>query len=102
MIINFDSYRSIAKGSEQMVLYGWQKCLFEVLDSNRLVIKIKKIITYRIGDLSRCIKTLEERTIEQIQLDDSEDIDQICKAGIVNLILENYKRKKEDLPIIPF
>lgn len=75
------------------------------------------------------VTTLEGRAIEQVEVDeihlkktykkasnekventevkdehndfDSRLITRQCKAGLTNIVFENYKRKKEGLPIIP-
>lgn len=101
----------IVGDSEQVMVYGWGFCKYLEVSKSLTSDKsspIKKVFGCAIGT-QNCdkneITTLEGRIIEQVSIDsankDEKNTARLCKAGLTNLIFENYKRIKEGLPIIP-
>lgn len=109
-----DSVMSICKGANQVMVYGWSHCNYvfaaEVISMATTIsflnFPIKKVHNHLIGDPdSRDRRTTHEgRKLNLIAYDKSDythGIGRMCKTAITNLVLENYKRAKEGLPLIP-
>ena len=114
-----DSLCSISKGSDQVMIYGWSHCAYYeinyatkgvisscILDSN-LSFPIKKLFRNFIGGdpaaNTELATTLEGRKINLIDYNSTSEkkLSRQCKTAIANIVLENYKRQKEGLPLIP-
>lgn len=105
------SIRDICNGSEEAMIYGFGHCGYGPLCIKLNEIKsLKKILDCTVGNHLHEFKTLEGRKIEQIEIplpnkDESQEYvsycKRMCKAGITNLILENYKRYNKGLSLIP-
>lgn len=110
--LDYESVSQITENSNQAVVYGFQHCRYtqvtEALKNETS--PIKKIFDCSIGgpfaDIS-VMTTLEGRKLEQVRIpnldrhDVVRELKQYCKAGLVNIIIENIKREKEGKPIIP-
>lgn len=88
----------------QAVIYGWRACGYE-----RIQELFEKAKPGKIEKIFNCCSlesdhTCEGRAFERIRYDIDKD-DAIpaglCKSRIVEVLLENYKRKKENLNLIP-
>lgn len=123
------SITNVCKGSNQAMIYGWRGCDYlDIAEAlNAPGSPLQKAFNYKIGvhklneneeDCKKRLYTCEGRKIEQITLS-LEDIpgenstdetvlnnrDNVrkrreCKAALVNIVLENYKRSLEKLPPI--
>jgi len=119
------SINKACRDSEQIMVYGWEHTEYEQLSifAGNIMRPAKRVFDYNLGrleDLQR-MKTLEGRIFERISFEDCHEVDEdesdvserteevedvetvkkIAKSALVNLILENCKRKKESLPLIP-
>lgn len=106
------SVQSIAGNAKQVMVYGYTHCKYDLV---RDVIArfgadygIEKQYTHQIGQMYSELKrrTLEGRDIEEINILKSGALVRyadriICKTAVTILILENWKRSKEGLEIIP-
>lgn len=109
--LDYSSLKMITRESNQVMVYGWQYCdyinVIDILKEDNPV--IKKVFDCWLGNWrprnkEHKITTLEGRLIEQItyhSMIGNYHCPRMCKAAIVNLILENCKRKHEGLPLIP-
>lgn len=84
---------------EQIVIYGWEHCLYSFV--NAALSKIfKKVFDYRVTDKNRI--TLEGHHVEAIAYSPSiSPLKRKCKMGLVNVVFENYKRSLNQMPLIP-
>lgn len=113
-----DSVASICKGANQTMVYGWEHCFYTMVAGFLMVAAdkipswpIKKVFDLDAGkpdlfeDEEHCATTIEGRKINLIDFPEpktgTQRIGRICKTALTNLVLENYKRKKEGLPLIP-
>lgn len=91
---------NILYNSRQAVFYGFNHCRYDELPqffiTNKIIDRAFKWFTFGMGFNSD--KTLEGRTIGVIT---SKDLRLSCKSLITLVIIENYKRKKEGLDLIP-
>ena len=105
MGIDADSANKVMDGSQQALVYGYTHCMYmQVSDALKRSSPSRKIFDYKLGDrktLPKRITTLEGRKIEQLDFGPEETRRSQFKNGLVNLVLENYKREKEGLPLIP-
>jgi hypothetical protein len=112
--LNFSSVSNVCHvdhkdvcNADQVMVYGWASCLYiEVGNTLGKDPKspVKKVFDCALGECSASEEektTLEGRTMEQICASSTDSIGRVCKAGIAALMLENYKRKQENLPLIP-
>jgi hypothetical protein len=108
--LNMDSVRNLCPTANHAMVYGWKSCKYmEVADAmEEDSSPISKIFDWNIGDPTidkEHRRTLEGRVMSQIAFDSSKDTDiqagRTCKSAIVDLMIENYKRKQENLPLIP-
>ena len=105
-----DSLSKICKGSDQAMIYGWRHCGYYLMSSGiefDYQGPIKKAYKYAVGDrtdptIGEVVTTLEGRRMNLIDYDTSEkELSRTCKTALANVVLENYKRQKEGLPLIP-
>jgi hypothetical protein len=96
------------KDADQVMVYGFNHCYYSEVKTciENLVKKpgfpIKKTFDFEVGSPAsskELVTTLEGREMNVIHEENS--IEDQCKCGIANLILENYKRKKEGRTLIP-
>lgn len=109
--LDYSTLNNIISESKQVMVYGWLDCNYKDLieDLKKEDSPIKRVFDFSIGRPNNFYTTLEERSFEQInpiplirkKISPEKDGAQYCKAGITNLILENYKREKIGLPLIP-
>lgn len=101
----------------QAMSYGWEYCGFKFVmtslqeHAKERTFPIQRVFDYTAGEPSWNARpsntTLEGNRFNIIQFENDEfttkrqAIGRMCKTGITNLILENYKRDQEDYPIIP-
>lgn len=111
--INFSSIENICNNSNQVMVYGWKHAgyvgiiyfLKEIDESTNTT--IKKYFDCWLGDKHKRderVTTLEGRKIERIEYDSIEGAShtaKMCKSALVNIVLENCKREKENLHSIP-
>lgn len=105
------SLESAAKkicNSDQIMVYGYQHCNYlDIIDQfdDSTTSPYKKVFGYECGDASSEHETLEGSKITKISYDsttkDLEKTARWSKSGIVNIVFENFKRKKLGMPIIP-
>jgi hypothetical protein len=100
----FTSVKKICGSSDQAVIYGYADCKY--IELGRLLSgkgsPLAKVFDYNVGASSRKVLTKEGRVIQPLQPGLGEfDVKRQCKAGLTNIVFENYKRKKEGLPLIP-
>lgn len=98
--------RKICGKSNQVMVYGWKFCKYE--DIKKLLHKnrndpnspIRKVFDCSLGLSTR--QTLEGHYIETFPIQKLfRNLYRHCKLAIINLIFENYKRKKQGLDLIP-
>lgn len=106
--LNINSLDGICSYKEQVMVYGWKFCKYsEVINllTTHPDTPCKTVFSHRLGNRNFEDKTCEGRVIEKIAFADSAHkrthIARKCKAAIVNLVIENYKRLKDKLPLIP-
>lgn len=125
--LNFDSVKQIVGESKQVMVYGWIDCYYiEVSKALKSVDSpIGKVFNSVIGDHGmsdrdkrKILETVDGSIIKQLKFDkvheDKRDHDnsliktkekystsRVCKAGITNLMLENLKRKQNNMELIP-
>lgn len=112
-----NSLHKVGKGSDQTMIYGWAHCCYYVMKdfTERAIAQksspIKKIYSYGVGkpnvsdqDVGK-VTTLEGRRMNLLKSKTSLDVlkntYRECKTAITNVVLENYKRQQEGLPLIP-
>jgi len=114
MIFNYskDSFRDVTDNSPQVFIIGQDHCsYYELREALNLPNSpLKRLFHWQIAqDLkSKGFElniTLEGRKIEQIPLTKSFNggrmIKRWCKMANTNIVFENFKRRREELPIIP-
>ncbi len=110
--LDSDSVAKILKGGNQIMVYGFNHCQYmevcAVVESPKTKLPIKRVFDYYLGKFvgvsEENVTTLEGRKMNRLVYEDTSmnyPLARQCKTGIVNLVLENYKRKKEGLPLIP-
>lgn len=126
---DYNSVELICGNSNQVMVYGWSNCQYEEIADTLCEpdSPIKKVFSYKIGvnkpsedpeDHKQRVLTYEGRMIEQIVIPmddlpgaDSQDEKMLnerdnrrkrrdCKGALVNIVLENFKRSREGLPLI--
>ena len=105
---------SIGGESPQLMLYGFDDCKYTDITSTLLKPDafgpeavenpIKRVFSHTIGNIylnetPETAFTLEGRKFHKIKRPDR--MASICKAALVNIIIENVKRNREDLLLIP-
>ena len=101
--INISSFNNISHNADQLMVYGWENCKYDFLAFTLQSIYNKIVFSY-VAACSRDTSlrtTKENRLIEQLPLSSSATVRDVCKIAITDLVLENYKRKDQGLPIIP-
>lgn len=123
VVFDLTALSEIWKDPEEIMVYGWKHCHYdkvgEALDAliGAPNYPIKKVHSYRIGDpFDSTAKTIAGRRLNHLFFSGSEYllqhqapppkvqkqvIGRECKTAITNIVLENYKRKKEGKPLIP-
>lgn len=100
----FSSLRIIVGNVNQVMVYGWGYCSYKAVFSaciNHPDSFFKMVYDDGLGSSDES-KTLEGHKIEKLPIFPSGNlISRTCKTGITNLLLENYKRNKENRYIIP-
>lgn len=110
-----DSLKKICGESNQVLVYGFDDCEYEkvyaFLSKNSKVkgFPIQRVFNWALGMSSiadiapKEVTTLEGRKMNWFpsKEGDQRDTTRHCKAGLANLVMENYKRKREGLPLIP-
>ncbi len=111
--INFLSLEKVCHPSQQLMVYGWAHTDYtEVIDFLKCIdedtnTSIRKYFDCWLGDKFKKdarVTTLEGRKMERIEYDsipNAEHCAKMCKSAIVNLVLENCKRIKDALCLIP-
>lgn len=108
------SVATICKGSDQIMVYGPKHCFYEEIATaikrlgSEKDFPIKKVFTWRVAcdgsELSEKT-TLEKRNMNVIPFESGmhypRSISRPCKTAEADLVLENYKRKKEGKAVIP-
>lgn len=123
--IDLNSFQEISEGASQVMIYGFGHCKYMQLIftlQNHKSAGIDKVFEcsignnydlpgYKLNPIYR--KTSENRLIHQFKAEPLDKIQdektynekfctRVCKTGAVNLIFENFLRKRAGLPIIPF
>lgn len=106
--LDFNSVKNVIGDSKQAMVYGWADCHYKkvakALEKSPESC-VKKVFDYHLGDSSapKNEKTLEGREIEKLKvyIKPGKEMHRLCKTGVTNLLLENYKRSKEGKDIIP-
>jgi len=110
---NLNNFISQWAPNKQAMIYGFNHCDYtKVIDWLRVCTKVGEfndVFSYNLGQPRNIKKmvcghlesdiTSEKRKIKRINHDNRKA--QPYKAGLVNLVIENYKRTLVDLPIIP-
>lgn len=105
--LDFECVKSIVGDCKQLMVYGWHHCHYNSLISAFEFNKnsfLEKVFNFSVGNAYAInTETLEGREIEKltIQYKPEKRFHRICKNGITNLLLENYKRIKKGEKIIP-
>lgn len=109
--INYESaQRCIGQNAEQVMVYGFTHAKYDEIYGSLKAPEspIRKLFDWEFGNPKnpdRCV-TLEGMTIEEFAIDpvvssEKETCSRVCKAAVTNLVLENFKRSKKGLPLIP-
>lgn len=119
--LDINSVIKICKGADQVLVYGWKHCKYDDITKalGDLIgtegFPIKRVFSFRIGNPFACYKTLSGRYLTNLVFEHCDSmlkdhnseavpsivLSRLCKTGITNLVLENYKRIHEGLPLIP-
>jgi hypothetical protein len=108
------SLLTICKGANQVMVYGSKQCKYEeIARSLRGMTKeetfpLKKVLTWCVandGSDSTEKSTAEGRKMDVIPFDNPgffpQSTSRPCKTALTDLVLENYKRKREGKALIP-
>lgn len=105
--LDFTSVREVIGDTEQVMVYGWEHCYYTGVTQafeNSPDSFLKKVFNSSVGFIgAEKERTLEGREIQKLSVysKQAKDTHRFCKAGVTNLLLENYKRFKEGKEIIP-
>lgn len=113
--VNFSSLEKVCFPSTQVMVYGWSHTYYgavidslkEIEEDDTIQTTIQKYFDCWLGNKRKRdsrVTTLEGRKMERIEYDSipgAEHCAKMCKSAIVNLVLENCKRTKDKLPLIP-
>lgn len=110
--LDFDSASQICGRTKQVMVYGFQHCRYTQVSTalKSDASPFSKVFDCSIGGPfahPNVLTTLEGSVIERIKIplleqDDAvRELKQYCKAGLTNIIMENIKRSKAKLPLIP-
>jgi hypothetical protein len=109
----------ICKGSDQAMIYGWRQCGFDKIgmainseaSDPESGCPFKRSFNWTVGDpkiSEGCldeVTTVEGRKMNLIPYEPTDspqkNIDRMCKTALTDIVLENYKRQQEGLPLIP-
>lgn len=102
----------ICNNSTQALVYGFRYCKYKSIkdtlieQSSKLATDLNsfflKIFDYQIGNPLRSDYNIEGLEIDKIDFDrPSNRIPRTCKSALVDIVFENYKRKKTGKEIIP-
>lgn len=109
--LDFDSLDRICENRDEIAVFGFQHCLYTPL-SNALEKRVTRIYDCAVGnqdlDLGFLASPRTGRRIQQIDTgaDDVEEgsskyCSRNCKASLVNIVVENYRREQQGEAIIP-
>jgi hypothetical protein len=104
MMLDINSVKTVCGSSSQVMVYGRASCRYEqigLLLTQQPDLHIKKTFQFKLGNPYEYEITLEGNQFEKMQLTLPLTISRICKAGLVNMVIENYRRIQQDLPLIP-
>ncbi len=101
LIVNSKSITDICGENTQVMVYGathagWGTVI-EILAQEKSPLK-DMLVCDAMGTVEGTPKTLEGRVIEKVV--SSNKLKGLCKSAIVNILFENFKRKKEGLPLL--
>lgn len=114
--LNVDFLDTLPEGTNQIMVYGWAHCKYQDVEcfiremAEDREIPIRKVFNNSIGCspdafLSSYATTLESRQLNILAFEepstDRQATARQCKTALTNLVLENYKRMKDGLPVIP-
>lgn len=129
--LHMETLVEICDGADHVMVYGWTHCGYEMViahlnvESESEHFPIQRIVTHAVGDFlwdDDSSASLEGRKLNVLrfkranyqeaehqngnepileQQDIRHSLQRECKTAITNVVLENYKRKKEGLPLIP-
>jgi len=105
--IDINSVKKICTNSDQVMVYGPRYCQYfevqAVLENEKDT--FKNVFAWTIADPYSRDTTAEGRILNTISYepstDETQQFSRPCKTAIVDLVLENYKRIEEGLPVIP-
>lgn len=105
--LDYSSVNAICKNSSEVLVYGFKHCAFTQIKTtlrkpcSPLKKVYKNIWFFESGE---CSSTGEKIQCIHIEPDKAKNFSKKmacqCKAAIINLVFENYKRKKKGLPLI--
>lgn len=104
--LDYNSVKKIIPDANQAMVYGWGHCKYQhVTEALRLAgSPVQKVFDCSVGSKAADVgkkTTVEGKVIEQLEVNSGKDLSRQCKAGLTNLIFENYLRKQQGLPLIP-
>lgn len=111
--INYSSLEKICASSNQVMIYGWKHTGYDKIvnqlqkPNTKYQTSIRKCFDWKLGKNylnEEDLMTYDYRIIEQIKQPvvlTPDHVAKSCKTALVNLVLENCKRAKEHLPLIP-
>ena len=123
--LDIESFRKVSSNAEQVMVYGFGHCKYLQLIHTLNVLEqspVKRVFECSIGNnydlpnyrLPDHVRTTSEgRLITQFKAEPLDKITddnlysekfctRVCKTGTINLIFENFLRKQQGLPVIPF
>lgn len=101
-----DNLEEICSDSKEVMVFGWHFCRYEDIAnslSGAINSPVHRAFNWQIGGVEDWeTVTVEGRNIDKIISGRSEEEGSIrnCKAALTNIVLENYKRMQEGLPLI--
>lgn len=100
--LNYDSVRELCgERTSEVMVYGWSSCYYEqvTLALTKPASLIKKIFYHHtVGYSGESSLTLQNKQIEKFP--HAQTAKAICKIALVNIVYENFQRKKTGLPFI--
>lgn len=103
--LDIESVEKIIPESDHVMTYGYGSCFYDQIKmslQSQNTSHIKKVFDYTIGSQRTNpfdLMTLDGKIIERLNYS-FEDYYNVCKTGVTNFILENYKREKEGKPLM--
>lgn len=107
--LNYLSVKALCGESKQAMVYGFERCAYQDVADVLGKFYLEKVFNWFVGDPTKAViirTTIEGRVIEQLPIKPYPPSElpapsQRHKAGLSNIVLENYKRAKVGLPLIP-